>query len=259
MNDESFTLTFTTAELFCAATALGIAVLPLPTEINSQPTGVAIQSEIKQGYSALQQRGLIQEISPTQWQVNNLLSILVHWLAAPDGVLRLEAWQSSGERCQAFLFFWEAQGLWLQSTEKVHQFTFFKAADGWLEYGANWIGWLVKPDDQSVLLLPQVNLAAVLPKVRQDATSMEPMMQRAGLSSEAAQQTLARLATVDKVVTLTWQCGPDMAQKVIRQDIVLGAPKGTWGGSVGEADELVVLQPFSKNDLIFLLGSKIFA
>jgi len=252
MNEDTFTLTFTTAELLCAATTLGIAALQLPTEANSPPTGAALPTDIRQGYDSLQQRGLAQAVSPAQWQVDNLLTILVHWLAAPESVLQLDAWQSANERQRASLFFWQAQALWLQSETNAHHFTLFKATDGWLKHGANWIGCLAEAADQSVLPLPPVNLTAFLSMVRQGVTGMETMMQRAGLTPEVAQQTLANLASVEQAVTLTWQ---DESRQINRQSILLCAPTGTWGGDVGKKEELVLLRSFSSHDLLHLLGS----
>ena len=254
MNEDAFTLTLTTAELLCAATALGIAALQLPPEANSQPTGAALQAEIRQGYGSLQQRGLVEAVSPVQWQVDNLLTILVHWLAAPDSVLKLDAWQSTGERRQAFLFFWQAQALWLQSETNTHHFTLFKAADSWLKHSTDWIGHLVEAVDEPVLPIPPVNLSAFLPMVQQNVTVMELMMQRAGLAPEMARQTLANLAVVERAVTLTWQDG---SRQISRQAILLCAPIGTWGGEVGGKDELVLLRPFSSPDLLHLLSADV--
>lgn len=254
MNDNHFTLTLTTAELLCAATALGLATLPVP--IQPEFKDITLEAEIRRGFVLLQQRGLIEAQSAVQWQVDSLVTILTHWLAAPDNMLRFEVWSVSSQQRQATLFFWQTQALWLQSEVGIHQLTIFQATDDWLTYSASWLEIPPETDDESLLFLPPVDLTAILPRLQPNIADLGLMMRHAGLSAEITQAVLLKLATVDRAVTLTWLMGQGMAQKITRQTILLFSPGGMWGGPVVGIDELVVLRPLSRSALFrLLLGS----
>lgn len=248
MDKDSYTLTFTTAELLCAATALGIVALPPSVTGHIQLTGEALQAEISKGYQSLQKRQLIQSLSPAQWQVDNLLSVLVHWLVAPDYLLQLDIWQDSGEQQAETVYFWHTAAFWLHSTADQHQFTFFKDGDFWLQYALEKIGPPEEPAKDDSFPLPQLNLAAFLPRLQQNPTDIDSIAiwQRASLSSELAQQAVAKLATVTRAVTLTWQ---NKAFQVTRRTLLFFTPTGTWGGEEEDRKTIIWLRSISQVDL----------
>lgn len=253
MDKDSYTLTFTTAELLCAATALGIAALPLPVIGHTQLTGEALQAEISQGYELLQKRQLIHSLSPVHWQVDNLLAVLVHWLVAPDYLLQLDIWQHKDEQRRETAYFWQTEAVWLQPASDQHQFTFFKVGDSWLRYALERIGPIVKLAEDDSLLVPLLNLTAFLPKVQQNPTDKDviSIMQRAGLSPEIAQQTLAKLADVTRAVTLTWQ---NKTSLIASRVLLLFTPTGVWAGEEENGKTVIWLRPLSKNSLTNLLA-----
>ena len=248
MDKDSYTLTFTTAELLCAATALGIVALPLPVAGPTPLTGEALQAEINKGYASLQKRQLIHSLSPVQWQLDNLLAVLVHWLAAPDYLLQLDSWQHSGEQQAETVYFWQTKAVWLHSTADQHQFTFFKEGDYWLHYALEKIGPVQKPAKDDSFPLPQLNLAAFLPKVQQNPTDVDSIAiwQRAGLSSEMAQQAVAKLAAVTRAVTLTWQ---NKTSQVTRRALLFFTPTGVWSGEEEDGKTIIWLRSISQDDL----------
>lgn len=254
MNNNLFTINFNTAELLCAATALGLATLPVQTD--PPVTGVALQAEIRRGYESLQQRGLAQALGAARWQIDNLLAILTHWLAAPDSTLQLGVWQYDGERRQATLLFLQNEALWHMSEADTHYLALFQNRDDWVDHSINWLGSLPESSGEFALTMPPVNLVTFLPRLRQKPDDVELVLQRAGLSLTVARQTITRLATVTKAVTLTWQRESGVGQQIVRQAVVLYGLEGAWGGNVNAGEALVTLRPFAISDLAHLLHAE---
>lgn len=254
MNNKYFTLTLTHSEMLCAATALGFATLPLPIQANKILTGVAFQEEIHRGYELLQKRGLLQTLSRSKWQLDNLVVILTHWLATPDATLRLDVWKIDGIQRQAILFFWQMQTLWVQPEADAYQITFFEALEDWREYSANWIGCLAESGETLEMLLPPVNLMTFLPQLQRNLVDMEPILRRAEVLPEIAQQVTTKLRSVNQVITLIWRSERGEQEKM-QQVLLLSTPTETWGGSVEMREQLVTLRPFSKSDLMCLFYS----
>lgn len=248
MDKNTFTLTLTTAELLCAANALGIAALPAHIAGDTPLTGGRLQAEISKGHVSLQKRQLIHSLSPIKWQIDNLLAVLLHWLASPDYLLQLDSWQQNGQQQTEAIYFWQTAPVWLHSTADQHQFSFFKDGDFWLHHALEKIGPLGKPAKDDSFPLPQLNLATFLPKVQQNPTDVDSitMWERAGLSPEMAQQALANLATVTRVLTLTWQNG---TSQVLRRALLLFTPTGVWSGEEERRETIIWLRPITQEDL----------
>jgi hypothetical protein len=254
MNDNPFTITFTTAELLCAATALGLAAAPV--QMNPPLTGAALQNEIYRGYELLQQRGLVQVLGTARWQIDNMLAILTHWLVSADSTLQLDVWENDGNQRQARLLFWRDEALWQQSESDTHYLTLFPTGDGWVKHSVAWLGPFPETPGELVLTIPSVELATFLPKLSQNPSDWGPVLQRVGLPPEIVSQTVDKLATLMEAAILTWQCEANGEQKAMQQAVILRTPTEVWGGIVGASEALVMLRPFTTPDLIQLLCSE---
>ena len=254
MDKNTFTIPFTTAELLCAATALGIATLPQSIKMPKQLAGPELQAEINKGYESLQKRKLIHPLSPLQWQIDNLLVVLVQWIVAPDYLLQLDIWQRNSKQQQETIYFWQNEALLLQSSADQNQFTFFKSGDRWMEQLLEKFAPVAEPIFGDCLSIPQLNLAAFLRKVQQKSTDLDAIsiLRRVGMSPETAHHSLAKLATVTQAATLTWQ---NKSNKIARRVLLLFSPECVWGGEVKSEDALSELSPLSPDALIHLLTS----
>lgn len=249
MRKNTFTLTLTTAELLCAANALGIAALPAHIAGDTPLTGEALQAEISKGHASLQKRQLIHSLSPIQWQIDNLLAILLHWLAAPDYLLQLDSWQQNGKQQAETIYFWQTAAVWRCSTADKHQFTFFEDSESWLDEALASVAPVIKPGKEDNFPLPRMNLAEFLTQVQQKPVDIATMsrLQQAGLSPEKSQEILAKLALVTKATTLTWQ---NSEAEVSRRVVLLNAPTGTWGGEEESGKTFVWLQTINQENLV---------
>lgn len=253
MDKNTFTLTLTTAELLCAANALGIAALPANIAGDTPLTGERLQAEISKGHASLQKRQLVHSLSPIQWQIDNLLAILLHWLAAPDYLLQLDSWQQSGEQQAETIYFWQTAAVWRYSTADKHQFTFFEDGESWLGYALAKIAPVIKPATEASFSLPRMNLAEFLTQVQQKPVDIASMsrLQQAGLSPERSQEIVAKLALVTKVTTLTWQ---NSEAEVSRRVVFLNAPTATWSGEEESGKTFVWLQAINQENLVNFLS-----
>lgn len=252
MDKNTFTVSFTTAELLCAATALGIATLPQSIKLPKQLTGPELQIEIDKGYESLQKRKLIHSLSPLQWQIDNLLVVLVQWMVAPDYLLQLEIWQRNGKQQRETIYFWQNEALLLQSSADQNHFTFFKSSDRWVHRTLEKFGPVVNSTNDDCLSVPQLNLVAFLHKVQQNPVDPDSVsiLRRAGLSSERSKQTLAKLATVTQAATLTWQ---NRTFQNVQSVLFLFTPECIWGGEDECKTATTELHPLSEEGLIHLL------
>lgn len=253
MNDNRFTISFSTAELLCVATALGLAVSPVQSA--TPLSGQALQAEIQRGYESLQQRGLVQALSPMRWQVDNLVALLTYWLAAPDRQIRLEMWQDDGAQQAITLYFWQGQALWYQAETNAHHLTLFQNAKEWVQHCLDWIGRPILAAAELTLTLPRLNLVTFLAKARQSPTEAELILQQAGQSVANARQGVSLLATVDRVLHITWLKAQEGGQLVTQQVVVLFTPTNMWGGAISDFDDVMLLRPFTMHDLVTLLGN----
>lgn len=249
MKDDAFTLHLSAAELMCAAMALGLAEMPLPGNPQLHQLAADVPALIRQGYDSLRQRGFIQPISAGQWQVDSLIAILTHWIAAPDLTLQIDIWRRQEQRRRAVLYFWQEQALWLLPAEDGYQLTLFRTNGDWWLHCLDWLRCGAgQTAGDFTLQLPRLNLEKFLPLVWQESEIVNPALARAGLSPEDAAHTTAVLQSVQQVITVTWIQA--QANKAWRQALLLDTGNNLWG-EVESApdDEVVCLRPLRLEDL----------
>lgn len=247
MNDDRFSLHLTAAELMCAAMALGLAQLPLPGNRQIGQLSGAIHGNVQEGYHSLQQRGLLHQISAHQWQVDNLLAILIHWMTAPDHTLQLDVWSRQGQRRLAMVYFWQGQANWLLPDKDGYEFTLFRADDTWQLHCLDWLHCRAEgTGENSLLRLPLLNLEKFLPLVWQESEVVKSVLARAGLAPEDVAYTITVLQSVQQVISLTWQ-SPTVESVHL---VLLDADDMIWGQVTSESgQEMVCLRPLSFEDL----------
>lgn len=226
----AFAFDLSRAELHWLAGAFGIASLPLPDIAPAGLSPAQSESRQKDGHASLLTRGLLRPSPGFGWQSERLPAALVQWIASAPSLLRLERLPKNGTPRRAHLFTRGDHGLSLGMDGDTARFVIYESLPLLREAALRWLSLPAKAKASASHSIPQP--LTFLPAAWKDPQLAARILEEHGV--KAVKPTLAWVASLEWIAALSVVKLEGRSNSILRQVVLCGDKKSTWGGEEEE-------------------------
>jgi len=230
-------------ELHWLAGALGVARLPLSDDPLRHIPNSRLETQLQNGLTSLQSRGLISQASGT-YQVDRLPAAIVKWLGSAASVLIVDVHMRNGISRHAQVFTEQDTSMSVSLEDGNYQFLFLPTGRAVSDYVLNQAGASFADLKTAAAKYALSQPVTVLRAAWKDASLAARMLKVVGIQSKEAQSLLAWAASLEWMVALDHVQinGKDAAGA--GKAVLCGTSQKSWLARMdGQPDETAIFSP----------------